>query len=278
MDAITLSDRLEEHWDDWHLDFDAKMIEDRRRGEKIENPLDDVDRNAERIVEVFDEWRPYRSKVTDQELHIGLDNLVEPRYKIGSAAFVEGAFDRGKDYTWTPYTMRTCLRTRVESIMELTRQKRFLIGEIYTMIRDCFVQAMKHRGVELDVATKKTSGIEAVSSLAVLEDGVNVTDEQEELIWNNLALITYGFLAQANRDLVNVPFDDEDITIDKEREAVPFSDGIKEYVQGWSSGMAPDIRQGDGNLWVYAKYNNRIVGFAPKPALKQKIDAVLAEM
>lgn len=150
MDTATLSDRLEEYWNDWHLDFDAQMINNRRHRSKVEDPLSGVDENAERVVEVFDEWHPSQNTNMTQEL-----DALEARWKIGSAAFVEGGYERDKDYTWTPYTMRSCIKSRINSIMELTGKKDFSIGDVYALIRDCFVRSMKYRGVELDESIEK---------------------------------------------------------------------------------------------------------------------------
>jgi len=148
----------------------------------------------------------------------------------------------------------------VERLLKTRCDHPQLTGAIYAQIRHAFVRAMARRNVEVDESTKPVAGLKDVSSLVVLGDGVHVTDEREQLIWDTLALISYGFLVRANKMFVPVPFDDADIVIE-DRGSTPFSNGLKDYVQGWSSGFAPDIGFGDGNKWTCATYNERIIGF-----------------
>lgn len=259
MDPLTLSDRLEEYWDDWHTAFDEEMIVNRSRTQTAD-PLSGVERNARRMLEVFDEWKPPRSDALDREWEAKLAT-VQPEWKIGTSGFVEGPYEQGKDYTWTPYSLRTCIRSRVERLLEVKWKNPQLTGAMYAEIRHAFVRAMERRNVEVDENAKPKEGLKDVSSLVVLGDGIHISDEREQLIWNTLALISYGFLARANRALVPVPFDHADIAVE-DRGSTPFSNGLKDYVQGWSDGYAPDIGFGDGNVWTCAKHNNRIIGFA----------------
>lgn len=259
MDPFTLSDRLEAYWDEWHMTFDHEMIASRSHSTTTD-PLGGVERNARRMLEVFDEWKPPRSDALDQEWQAKLAT-VQPDWKIGTNGFTQGTYEPEKDYTWTPHSIRTCIRSRVERILKTRWDHPQLTGAIYAQIRHAFVRAMERRNVEVDESIKPMAGLQDVSSLVVLGDGVHVSEEREQLIWDSLALISYGFLARANRTLVPVPFDDADIAIE-DRGSTSFSNGLRDYISEWCSGYAPDISFDDGNMWKCAKFNERIIGFA----------------